>query len=238
MDLMRDLKTIYSLAKPKVGNNHAERMESFYKDQAEHYDDFRKRLLPTRIHHFHELSLLNPKGNWADLGAGTGLNLEFLEPKNFDNIYLVDLSPSLLIQAHKRSKKFPDTRIHILEEDAVQFKSKQKLDLVTFSFSITMIPNWFQAIDNAVKLLKPGGLIAVTDFHIPRYIKPENRNLQMLFAKHLWPIWFSWDNVHLSRDHIPYLKQNFTTLQCTEHLHRLPYLPFSQVPYYQFIGRK
>lgn len=236
--VLRDLKTIYNLAKPKSGRTHAERMESFYKDQAEHYDDFRRKLLPNRSSHFENLTQLEPRGNWADLGAGTGLNLELLPLDNFDTIYLVDLSPSLLVQASHRCKKLSHQGIQIVEEDAIVFTPNQKLDLITFSFSLTMIPNWFQALDNALKLLKPGGLIAAIDFHIPRFFDPTNRRLQMVFAQHLWPMWFSWDNVHLSRDHLSYLKKHFDTLHVDEQFHRLPYIPLSQVPYYQFIGRK
>ena len=42
------------------------------------------------------------------------------------------------------------------------------MDVVTFSYSLTMIPNWFQALERAYAALKPGGMIGVVDFYISR----------------------------------------------------------------------
>ena len=42
------------------------------------------------------------------------------------------------------------------------------VDAVTFSYSLTMIPDWFQAIERAYESLKPGGMIGVVDFYIPQ----------------------------------------------------------------------
>ena len=49
MAFFSDMKVLYHmLFKPVRGDNHAERMESFYGGQASAYDDFRKRLLKGR----------------------------------------------------------------------------------------------------------------------------------------------------------------------------------------------
>lgn len=237
MDFIKELKTIYQLAKPRKGDTHAEKMESFYKHQAEHYDEFRKRLLPDRTQHFSELRELRPRGTWVDLGAGTGINLTHLKQEHFHDIFLVDLSPSLLKQARSRVTNHSATQIHFIEEDASTFQSPQPCQLVTLSFSLTMIPDWMTAVDNAKSLLTPGGLIAVMDFHIPPMSKLTS-TLRKFSSQTLWPTWFAWDGVYLNRDHVRYLQKNFETVSYTEDTHRLPYLPLSQVPYYYFIGRK
>ena len=41
-------------------------------------------------------------------------------------------------------------------------------DVVTFSYSLTMIPNWYLALENARKLLAAGRMIAVVDFYVAR----------------------------------------------------------------------
>ena len=42
------------------------------------------------------------------------------------------------------------------------------MDVVTFSYSLTMIPDWFLAVDHAWRLLRPGGTIGVVDFYVSR----------------------------------------------------------------------
>lgn len=233
MEILKDLKTIYQIVKPKKNVSHAIFLEKFYRDQAQNYDQFRKKLLPGREELFDKIADLNLKGLWADFGAGTGSNLELMDLSAFKDVYLIDLSPSLLKQAKNRVLKMNANKIHILQEDVCTFNTEQRFDLITFSFSLTMIPNWFSAIDNAVRLLKPGGFLAAVDFHIPK-----NATASRVSAQHFWPAWFAWDRVFLSRDHLPYLQERLETLELAESFHRLPYMPLSQVPYYHFIGKK
>jgi S-adenosylmethionine-diacylgycerolhomoserine-N-methlytransferase len=174
----------------------------------------------------------------VDIGAGTGFNLECIDLKFFNEIYLVDLSSALLEIARKRQENFSDKKIHLVHQDIKDFDLKQKVDLITFSYSLTMIPDWFLVIDKAIKLLKPGGILAVADFHIPTEDVDKTTKLQKFFANHFWPSWFSWDGVHFSRDHVNYLKTHLDVVFYEQDVHELPYLPFSQVPYYLLIGRK
>lgn len=236
-ELLRDLKTIYQLIRPIKANSHAERMEAFYRKQADDYDSFRNRLLPARIDLFKMIEKYNPGPVWVDFGAGTGANLEHIDLQLFNEIHLVDLSPSLLEKAHQRIQKWNDKKIHITQQDATKFQLNKKVDLITFSYSLTMIPDWFLAIDKAIQLLKPGGLIAVIDFHIPTNEQKSSPVLNSFFKNYFWPAWFSWDGVHLSKDHVRYLKNRFDVAFFEEDHHELPYLPKSKVPFYLFIGK-
>merc|ERR1711988_347267 len=103
---------------------------------------------------------------WVDIGAGTARNLEFLPVETlksrFKKIYVVDISPSLLAVAKDRVEKaglssivecvccdFTDpvaTRKHLPSEGTV--------DIVTFSCSLSMIPDKSSALRNAARLLK------------------------------------------------------------------------------------
>ncbi len=241
MAFFSDLKILYHmLLKPVRGGSHAERMESFYGGQAEAYDDFRKRLLRGR----EELwaALPRPKdGIWVDMGGGTGANIENFGDSISDlkQVYLVDLAPSLLRVANDRFKKRGWQNVSTVEADATTWTPEVGLvDVVTFSYSLTMIPDWFAAIDNARRILKPGGLIGVVDFHVGRKYPPEKLKRQKWLARSLWPTWFATDNVFPSPDHLPYLMNRFEPVQISENRNRMPYVPLLKTPWYWFVGKK
>lgn len=241
MGFASDMKILYHmLLKPVRGDNHAERMESFYGEQAEGYDDFRKRLLKGREELWQQL----PKDDgciWVDLGGGTGANIE-----NFgdsitkpEKIYVIDLSKSLLKVAADRFAKKGWTNVETVEADATTFCPPQGYaDVVTFSYSLTMIPNWFAAIENALKILKPGGHIGVVDFYVSRKWPAESLKRHRWFTRTIWPPWFATDNVFPSPDHLPFLQHHFEQVSLNENANRLPYVPLIKAPYYVFIGQK
>ena len=241
MALFADLKILYRLAlSPIRGNTHAERLESFYASQADNYDSFRERLLRGRRELFDELDL--PEGAvWVDMGGGTGASLEFWLDK-LDRIssgYIVDLSPSLLNVARKRAGSLGLSNIKAVEADVTAFTPEEgQADVVTFSYSLTMIPNWFAAIDHAIRILKPGGLIGVVDFFVARKHASVDETQHGWFTRTFWPAWFAQDNVFLSPDHVAYLENAFETVSFSAHRAKVPYMPLFRVPYYRFIGKK
>ena len=101
-----------------------------------------------------------------------------------------------------------------------------------------MIPDWFAAIENALAMLKPGGLLGVVDFHVSRKHPADGMAGQSWFTRSFWPLWFAADNVFLSADHVPFLRRRFDAVSYAEHRARIPYLPLLRVPYYTFVGRK
>ncbi len=241
MAFFADMKILYHmLAKPVRGDSHAQRMESFYGGQAQDYDDFRKRLLRGR----EELWAMIPKpdkGVWVDMGGGTGANIENFgdEISKLSKIYVVDLSGSLLKVATDRFQQRGWTNVQAIEADATKFQPPDgQADVVTFSYSLTMIPDWFAAIENAGRMLKPGGLIGVVDFYVGRKYPAEGLKRHKWLSRTIWPPWFSTDNVFPSPDHLPFLRHHFEQVQLREDRFRLPYVPFLKTPYYAFVGRK
>lgn len=241
MGLFSDLKILYHMAlKPVRGRNHAERMENFYGGQAQGYDDFRRRLLKGREQLWQALP--KPEGGiWVDLGGGTGANLENFgeDIVRLKKIYVVDLSKSLLDVARDRARQRGWTNVECVEADATRFRPPAgAADVVTFSYSLTMIPPWFAAIDNAWAMLKPGGHIGAVDFYVSQKYPAEGLRRHGGFYRSLWPIWFALDNVFPSPDHLPFLRHRFETIRLLEETTRLPYVPFLRTPYYSFIGQK
>lgn len=241
MTLAQDIKVLYHMAlAPIRGQTHQERLESFYKGQAEDYDAFRRHLLQGRQELWQALPI--PEGGvLVDMGGGTGWNLEYLGEKihQLRKVYLVDLSPSLLRIAGQRVAARGWANVQTVEADVTTFVPEEgAADLVTFSYSLTMIPNWFAAIDQAHRLLRPGGSIGVVDFYVSRKYPAEGHRRHSWFTRSFWPVWMALDNVFPQDDQVPYLHYRFTPTHFSEHLARMRYLPFFRIPYYRFIGRK
>jgi len=241
MGFFSDLRTLYHLAlRPIRGKDHAERMESFYSGQAKGYDDFRKRLLKGREELYQSIPIPE-NGVWVDMGGGTGSNLEFLQDglQRLKKIYVVDLASSLLKVSQQRFDERGWTNAEAIEADATNFRPPEgQADVVTFSYSLTMIPDWFAAIENAVTILKPGGLIGVVDFYVSRKYPAEGFKRHRWFTRTFWPTWFANDNVFPSPDHVPFLQRHFEPVLFHENRCKMPYMPFVRMPYYQFVGRK
>lgn len=227
MSLLSDLRVLYHIvAKPVRGKDHAARLESFYSGQAEAYDDFRRRLLLGREAMYRSIPV--PEGGvWVDLGGGTGANLEPIsgELPKARKVYLVDLCGSLLAVARKRCEARGWKNVEPVSAHATTFRpAAGEADVVTFSYSLTMIPDWFAAIDNALAMLRPGGTIGVTDFFVARKYPAEGRTRHSWFTRTFWPVWFGSDNVFVSPDHLPYLQRNFRTVRVEEHRAKVPYM--------------
>lgn len=239
--LAGDLKTLWHLAvRRSTGRTHAERLENFYSGQAGNYDDFRKRMLHSRAEMIQSIAV--PEGGvWVDLGAGTGENAEHLGESlsKLSKMYLVDLSESLLKQASRRVEARGWQNVEPVCFDATTFVPPEgSVDVVTFSYSLTMIPDWFRAIDHACSLLKTDGQIGVVDFYVSRKHPAENLKRHPWGTRTFWQPWFASDNVFLSPDHLPYLLNRFEPVRLEERRGKIPYLPFIRAPHYLFVGRK
>lgn len=240
MSLLTDLRNIYHLTIKSVrGVNHAERMENFYASQAEIYDDFRQRFLQGREELYARLQA--PSGGvWVDFGAGTGWCLEHcgISVDALSKVYLVDLAPSMLKIAQRRAMSHQWDHVKTVVADAGSFCPPMAIDVVTFSYSLTMIPDWKAAVENAWRMLKPGGLIGVTDFYVASKTPADGFARHSWVTRTFWPTWFRRGDVMICPDHVPYLHERFASSLFYEGRARVPYLPLMRIPFYTFLGRK
>lgn len=212
----------FPLWKPLVASTlaatgHAKDMESFYKYQKEGYDAFREGLLHARPALMESIPL--KKGGkmvWVDVGGGTARNLEFFTPelirKYFSAIYVLDVSASLLEMAQRRVNSMGLSDIvKVVEHDFTAasvftvMPNKGTVDIVTMSYSYSMIPNQAAAMKNASELIKGNGegIVAIADFFLKGSYDDQlpnfSRNLRVaesVFHKY----WFAMDHVHLLGD--------------------------------------
>ena len=154
--LAQDLNVLYNNFLHRIsGADHKARLESFYAGQAGSYDVYRHRFLHGRVPMIEAMP--TPKGGvWVDLGGGTGANMELLGPhlRTFSKVVLLDLTPSLLEVARARiaANKWGDF-VSTVEGDACVkglpgMPRAGTADLVTMSYSLTMIPDWKAALEN------------------------------------------------------------------------------------------
>lgn len=241
MKLLRTMSLLTQfLTRPIRGANHAERLESFYGYQAAEYDEFRRTFLRGRDELASRLEF-PAGGRWCDLGCGTGYLLEAAGPaaRDLAAIYLVDLCRPLLVRADSRISAGSWGNARTILADIARWRPSEPVDVVTFSYSLSMTPDWFAAIDAARDMLRPGGQIAVADFHVVgRHPPAPGPRRQSWLTRAFWPAWFDIDDVHPSPDHLPYLLSRFEMCWFAEGRSRVPGMPWLRPPYYCFLGRK
>lgn len=235
-----DLQVLKSMWFANVkGDTQQERLESFYVSQADLYDSYRHRMLHGRWPMISAMPA--PRGGiWVDLGGGTGSNLEYFgnDLNRWSKVVVLDLCPALVEVAKKRinSKGWSSFASVVLgdacDTECPGLPESGTVDVVSFSYALSMIPDWKQAIRNAYRLLKPGGYIAVCDFTV----LPNDQSFGM---SDFWTWVFAHDHVHLRKEHILTLQVAFERKFIETGFGDFPYVPSClQCPYYAFIGQK
>ncbi|MGE0386291.1 MAG: class I SAM-dependent methyltransferase [Gammaproteobacteria bacterium] len=212
-------------------DTHAQRLQRFYAPQAEGYDEFRERLLHGRRELVMRLPI-RPGARVVELGAGTGRTFEFFGGRIglMERADLVDLCPALLERALQRHRGRGNVRV--VEADACAYLPERPVHCVYFSYALSMIPDWRAAIDNALRILAPGGCIGAVDFHLPA----RDRGWRARIDRQFWARWFGHDGVRLSGEHLSYLSDRVEPLDVRELRGAVPWMPL-RAPYYIFVGR-
>jgi len=238
--LRDDLNVLFhNWVHPISGGDHQSRLESFYKGQAASYDTFRHRFLHGRVPMIEAMP--TPVGGvWVDLGGGTAANLEHLagaiDSGLFKKVVVLDLCRPLIDVARQRVEAHGWGKVvDLVVGDATVQKtpgmpSPGTVDVITMSYSLTMIPDWQAALQNAYSLLRPGGYFAISDFTVT----PEHS----LFTRTFWPAVFKQDGVRPTVDHLPALRKLFNEVHVKVDVGGFPYVPFLKAPFYFFVGQK
>lgn len=232
-------------------NGQASRLDKFYQGQANVYDKTRNGLLKGRKKMLGLLAAelkakraLNDGLIWVDIGGGTGWNIEqmdeFIPLDTFEAVYLVDLCEPLLEVA--RARLAHHKNVKIVKADATVLPlDLDQVDIITMSYSLSMIPPYFKVIDRALDLLKPSGLISVVDFFTSNKedsAKGELNRQGNLFNRLFWRSWFEFDHVDLNparRDYLEHKFEAIKTVSCRNNF-AIPFVV--SIPYYIYLGQK
>jgi len=237
LDWRADLRILFQFLRGRRrGGDQAAQLDDFYGPQAHAYDRFRERLLPGR-RAFMEALPLTPGLRVVDFGAGTARHWLYVENTipALDRLDLVDLCTPLLDIARARFAGAPNVNVTLA--DATQWRASQPVDVIIFSYSLSMMPDWRAVLANALAQLKPGGVLAMVDFctlpaQPPAPLKPLSRP-----TRWFWPRWFGHDGVWLRPDVLPTLLSLGPTVALEQGAAALPYLPLVRAPWFYWIGR-
>jgi S-adenosylmethionine-diacylgycerolhomoserine-N-methlytransferase len=147
------------------------RMDRMYRLQRHIYDPSRKFYLLGRDRLLAGLAL-EPGQTLCEIGCGTGRNLVALARRYPDaRLYGIDASEEMLRTARARLVRDGLAGRIVLErclaealDPAATFGLDTAFDVAIFSYTLSMIPDWRAAIDRAIAVLKPGGLLGIVDF--------------------------------------------------------------------------
>jgi ubiquinone/menaquinone biosynthesis C-methylase UbiE len=141
-------------------------VQRFYRRQAFLYDATRWPFLHGRRRAVERLHV-RPDGRVLEIGCGTGLNfrhiLSHLDPAR-GRLTAIDFSPEMLARARRRARRRGWGNVELLQADATQLDLGRAFDGVLLAYSLTMIPDWREALRRAFAHLEPGGRLVVLDF--------------------------------------------------------------------------
>ena len=182
------------------------KMDDMYRLQRHIYDLSRAYYLLGRDQLIAELDL-QPGETVCEIGCGTGRNL-VLMARRYPQARLMglDASTEMLRSAQAKIDRAGLTdRLPLVHGFAERFDAEasfglaKPLDRIVFSYSLSMIPPWREAIEHAVASLKPGGRVHIVDFGDQAGLPGWFRG--MLF----W--WLDLFGVHVRPELIGYLRE-------------------------------
>lgn len=145
-------------------------MDRIYRHQRHIYDLTRKYYLLGRDALIRDLAPL-PGNNVLEIGCGTGRNLIVAARRYPDaRFFGADVSPAMLATAQASIERAGlANRIWLAEGDAtclnpVKLFGIGQFDRIYFSYTLSMIPDWRRALDNASQMIGPAGRMHVVDF--------------------------------------------------------------------------
>lgn len=149
----------------------AQKMDRMYRWTRHVYDSTRRYYLLGRDQMLDHIAD-RPAGAVLEMGCGTARNLRVLDEKAPQHsLYGIDASLAMLATARDKLERDGCTdSIRLAQGLAQELNPKQHFgvdgpfDVIFFSYVLSMIPSWPEALDAALKHLSPDGRLYIVDF--------------------------------------------------------------------------
>ena len=118
------------------------------------------------------VEIINPKKDEViiDVGSGTGdIAINILKTKFNGELHLLDLNPQMLNIGKSTIRKNKNVYFHQGNAEDLKFK-KNTFDKYTIAFCLRNITNIEKSIEEALRVLKPGGIYFCLEFSSPNSI--------------------------------------------------------------------
>merc|ERR1712176_184078 len=163
-------------------NAHGDKMSAFYAAQAKGYDAVRENMLVGRPDMMSGFGPIKKGHTWLDVGGGTGRNLHYIRAQLdlFDRIIVLDICPELLeIGEENARRSFTAAQCEKIRWVCLDINAKdvreqlaahlrndlnRGFDTISFSYSLSMIPEWQKALYSAKSLMSVDGRVIISDF--------------------------------------------------------------------------
>lgn len=170
-------------------------MDRIYRQQRHVYDLSRKYYLLGRDRLIDGLAP-PPGGRVLEIGCGTARNLIAVGRRHpAARLFGIDISAEMLATARRRlARTGQGGRIRLARADATRYDPAllfgvPSFSRIFFSYTLSMIPEWEQALAESVRWLHPGGELHLVDFggqeRLPRWFRGGLR--RWLAAFHVTP---------------------------------------------------
>ena len=143
-------------------------LRRYYRGHARLYDATRWSFLFGRAALIRALARVSPPPRHIlEIGCGTGSNLVRLA-RQFPEAAVtgLDLSADMLARARRKLERDQLLATLLQQRYDRPLSPEPVFDLIVFAYCLTMInPGWDRAVEAALRDLRPGGRLAVVDFH-------------------------------------------------------------------------
>jgi S-adenosylmethionine-diacylgycerolhomoserine-N-methlytransferase len=161
---------IFMNAHTDVSQEHGDAMDRMYRWQRHIYDVSRRYYLLGRNEMLQGIAA-KPGQSILEIGCGTGRNLA-LAAKLYPSAKLfgIDISNQMLKTANANLRNAGvAAKVQLAQGDATNFDAKscfqtQAFDHIYFSYTLSMVPQWQQAIEHAFTILGTNGQLHMVDF--------------------------------------------------------------------------